>query len=146
MMKGKGKTKSKGGGKGGPASSTKNTGAPSGNSVIDTNKREYIYQMYRMTKQFGKGDGSKPVLNKINLSFYPGAKIGVLGNNGAGKSTLMKIMAGIDDNFEGEARPARWANVGYLSQEPALDNGATVGENIEHSVREIKALLKEYED
>jgi energy-dependent translational throttle protein EttA len=76
--------------------------------------------MYRMSKTFGKGDGSRPVLKDISLSFYPGVKIGVLGANGSGKSTLMKIMAGIDDNFEGEARPARWAKVRDNSHHPTM--------------------------
>lgn len=70
--------------------------------------------MYRLSKTFGKGDGSRPVLKDINLSFFPGVKIGILGSNGSGKSTLMKIMAGTDDNFQGEARPAKWAKVRKL--------------------------------
>jgi ATPase subunit of ABC transporter with duplicated ATPase domains len=64
-----------------------------------------------MSKTWGKGDGSRPVFKDVSLSFFPGAKIGVLGANGAGKSTLMKIMAGVEENFEGEARLARWAKV-----------------------------------
>lgn len=134
-----GKKASKGGGGKG-----KGGGGGGGNSVIDTNKREYIYQMHRMSKTFGKGDGSKPVLKDISLSFYPGVKIGVLGGNGAGKSTLIKIMAGVDDDFNGEARPARWAKLGYLPQEPELE-GPTVGDELEKAVAETRGLLKEYE-
>ena len=78
----------------------------------------------------------KKILDNINLSFYPGAKIGVLGNNGAGKSTLMRIMAGRDEKFDGDAEPARWAKIGYLEQEPKLSEDKTVMENIEEAVRE----------
>lgn len=85
---------------------------PSNTFLKRTNQRHH----HQMSKTFGKGDGSKPVLKDINLSFYPGVKIGVLGGNGAGKSTLIKIMAGTDDDFMGEARPARWAKVSKQSK------------------------------
>jgi len=137
--------KKAGKGAGGKGKGSGSSGGGNGNSVIDTNKREYIYQMHRMSKTFGKGDGSKPVLKDISLSFYPGVKIGVLGGNGAGKSTLMKIMAGVDENFNGEARPARWAKVGYLSQEPQLE-GPTVADELEKAVAETRGLLEEYAD
>ncbi len=141
------KKQQKGGKKAGKGGKSKGggDGQPRGNSVIDTNKREYIYQMHRMSKTFGKGDGSKPVLKDISLSFYPGVKIGVLGGNGAGKSTLIKIMAGTDEDFMGEARPARWAKVGYLPQEPQLE-GPTVADELEKAVADTRGLLKEYED
>jgi sulfate-transporting ATPase len=86
----------------------------------------------------------KKILDNINLSFYPGAKIGVLGNNGAGKSTLMRIMAGRDEKFDGDAEPARWAKIGYLEQEPKLSEDKTVMENIEEAVRETRELLAKY--
>ena len=79
--------------------------------------KQYIFQMVDMTKKHG----TKVILNNIWLSFYPGAKIGVLGRNGAGKSTLLKIMAGIDKEYDGEARLTDGFTVGYLPQEPQLD-------------------------
>ncbi|KAJ1467090.1 P-loop containing nucleoside triphosphate hydrolase protein, partial [Baffinella frigidus] len=75
-----------------------------------------------------------------------GAKIGVLGNNGSGKSTLMKIMAGIDDGYNGDAAPARWANIGYLQQEPELTEDATVLQNIEEAVKETRDLLNSFNE
>ncbi len=88
---------------------------------------EYIYVMHELTKSYVSG---KKVLENITLSFIPGAKIGVLGPNGAGKSTLLRIMAGRDKDFSGEARAADWAKVGYLEQEPQLDESKTVFENV----------------
>ena len=85
------------------------------------------------------------VLKGISLSFFYGAKIGVIGNNGAGKSTLMRIMAGVDTEFDGEAFPAKNASVGYLPQEPQLDTDKDVRGNVEEGVAETKALLDEYE-
>ncbi|MCE9552786.1 MAG: ATP-binding cassette domain-containing protein, partial [Planctomycetes bacterium] len=79
--------------------------------------QQYIYQMSGLFKKFGK----REVLKDIWLSFYPGAKIGVLGRNGSGKSTLLKIMAGLDKEYEGEARLTDGFSVGYLPQEPQLD-------------------------
>jgi energy-dependent translational throttle protein EttA len=84
---------------------------------------QYSFVMKGMTKTF---PGHKPVLNNINLQFYPDAKIGIVGPNGAGKSTLMKIMAGIDKEFTGEAWPGEGITVGYLEQEPQLDPTKTV--------------------
>ncbi|MBT4083843.1 MAG: energy-dependent translational throttle protein EttA [Alphaproteobacteria bacterium] len=90
--------------------------------------------------------GGREVLKDIHLSFLPGAKIGVLGLNGSGKSTLMKIMAGLDTEFNGEAWPADGIKVGYLSQEPELDADKTVLENITMGVGETKALLVRFEE
>ena len=86
--------------------------------------RHFIYQVENLTKKHGQ----KTVLEEVNLAFYPGAKIGVLGPNGAGKSTLMRIMAGQDTEFEGTARLAKGYTVGYLEQEPPLDETKTVFE------------------
>jgi len=86
--------------------------------------RQYIYQIEKLTKRHGQ----KEVLKDIWLSFYPGAKIGVLGSNGAGKSTLLRIMAGIDKNFEGTARLSNGFTAGYLPQEPQLDPNKNVQE------------------
>ena len=81
----------------------------------------------------------REILKNISLSFFPGAKIGVLGLNGAGKSTLLKIMAGLDTEIDGEARPMPDINVGYLPQEPELDPDKTVREIVEEAVNEIKS-------
>jgi len=86
------------------------------------------------------------IIHDISLSFFPGAKIGVLGLNGSGKSTLLRIMAGIDKEFEGEARPQPGINIGYLPQEPQLDESRDVRGNVEEGVADIKALLDEFND
>ncbi len=104
--------------------------------------QQYIFQMSEMTKKHGQ----KETLKDIHLSFFPGAKIGVLGRNGAGKSTLLKIMAGIDKEFDGEARLTKGFTVGYLSQEPKLDPEKNVWENVEDSVADRRDLLKRYND
>jgi len=88
----------------------------------------------------------REILKGIHLSFYPGAKIGVLGNNGAGKSTLLRIMAGVDKDFLGEAWPAPGLKIGYLPQEPQLDPTKTVKENVDEGVAETKALLTRFEE
>ena len=88
---------------------------------------------------------SRVILDGIWLSFYPGAKIGVLGANGAGKSSLLKIMAGVDHDFQGEAWPAAGTRVAYLPQEPQLDPGKDVKGNVEEAVRETRALLLKFE-
>ena len=88
----------------------------------------------------------REILKGIWLSFYPGAKIGVLGNNGAGKSTLLRIMAGVDKDFLGEAWPAPGLKIGYLAQEPQLDPTKTVKGNVEEGVAETRALLQRFED
>jgi ATP-binding cassette ChvD family protein len=102
----------------------------------------YIFNITHVTKHFGK----KEVLKDINLYFYPGAKIGVLGSNGAGKSTLLKIMVGVDKDFMGEAWSEKGATIGYVPQEPHLTPGKTVLENVEEAVAEIRALLKRQEE
>ncbi|NMN58469.1 ATP-binding cassette ChvD family protein [Xanthobacter sp. SG618] len=104
---------------------------------------QYAYHMHGMTKTYA---GGKKVLDNVHLSFYPDAKIGVLGNNGAGKSTLLRIMAGIDKDFTGEARPAEGVRVGYLPQEPALDPTKNVRENVEDGVAKQKAILERYNE
>src|SRR6201989_1257413 len=88
----------------------------------------------------------REVLKGIWLSFYPGAKIGVLGGNGAGKSTLLRIMAGVDNDFTGEVWAADGVKVGSLPQEPKLDETKTVRENIEPAVAATRALLNRYEE
>ncbi len=102
----------------------------------------YIYNIEHLTKHFGK----KEVLKDINLYFYPGAKIGVIGGNGAGKSTLLKIMAQVDKEFMGTAWPEPGASIGYVPQEPRLTLGKTVLENVEEAVEPIRALLKRQEE
>jgi len=104
---------------------------------------QYIYVMNGVSKTFTNG---KTVLNNVSLSFYPDAKIGILGPNGAGKSTLMKIMAGMDTDFSGEAWAADGSTVGYLPQEPNLDPKLTVEENILAGLGEIKSLIDRFEE
>jgi ATP-binding cassette ChvD family protein len=89
---------------------------------------------------------SREILRGIWLSFYPGAKIGVLGANGAGKSSLLKIMAGVDHDFQGEAWPHEGTRIGYLSQEPQLDSSKNVIENVDVAVKPVRDLLKKFED
>ena len=102
----------------------------------------FIYQIVDLTKKFGQ----RELLKNINLAFYPGAKIGLLGRNGAGKSTLMKIMAGIDREYEGEARLAEGYAAGYLEQEPHLDLEKTVFENVMNGAEQSRAVLRRYEE
>src|SRR5215475_4289577 len=104
---------------------------------------QYVYVMKDLTKAF---PGGREVFKGITLAFLPGVKIGVLGINGAGKSTLMKIMAGIDTDFGGEAWAAEGARVGYLEQEPQLDPDKTVGENVETAFAELKATLERFNE
>src|SRR5437867_225598 len=104
---------------------------------------QYIYTMQNLRKVVPPG---KEILKGIYLSFYPGAKIGVLGANGAGKSTLLRIMAGVDKDFFGEAKPADGIKVGFLSQEPPLDAKKNVLENVEDAVAPIKMLLKRFDE
>src|SRR5207244_2206443 len=89
---------------------------------------------------------NKEVLKGIYLSFFPGAKIGVIGSNGSGKSTLLRIMAGVDKDFFGEAKPADGITIGYLSQEPQLDPNKTVLGNVEEAVGHIKKLLVRFDE
>jgi ATP-binding cassette ChvD family protein len=102
---------------------------------------QYVYVMKNLTKAF---PGGREVFKGITLSFLPGVKIGVLGVNGAGKSTLLKIMAGIETEYGGEAWAADGVTVGYLSQEPQLDAGVTVGENVEAAFAALKAALDRF--
>jgi ATP-binding cassette ChvD family protein len=102
----------------------------------------FIYQITDLNKKFGQ----RELLKNINLAFYPGAKIGLLGRNGAGKSTLMKIMAGIDKEYDGEARLADGYSVGYLQQEPQLDPKKTVFENVMDAVDHSRAVLRRFEE
>ena len=104
---------------------------------------QYIYVMKDLCKTF---PGGKEVLKHIWLSFFPGAKIGVIGPNGAGKSTLMKIMAGLDNDFTGEAFAADGVKVGYLPQEPQLDPTKNVMENIMDGVGPVRDLMQRYEE
>ena len=103
---------------------------------------QYAYVMKNMTKTFP--GAPKPVLNNINLQFYQGAKIGIVGPNGAGKSTLMKIMAGIDTDYAGEAWPGENITVGYLEQEPELDESKTVLENVKDGARETADMVERF--
>ena len=103
---------------------------------------QYAYVMKDMTKSFP--GAQKPVLNHINLQFYHGAKIGIVGPNGAGKSTLMKIMAGIDKEYQGEAWPGEHVTVGYLPQEPQLDPSKNVLENVKDGAREVADMVDRF--
>ncbi|SEJ87740.1 ATP-binding cassette protein, ChvD family [Sphingobium sp. AP50] len=105
---------------------------------------QYAYVMKSMTKTFP--GAAKPVLNNINLQFYRGSKIGIVGPNGAGKSTLIKIMAGIDTDFSGEAWPGENVTVGYLPQEPQLDPNKTVLENVKDGAREIADKMDRFNE
>ena len=104
---------------------------------------QYIYVMQNLSKVF---PGGKELFKNISLSFFPGAKIGVLGVNGAGKSTLLKIMAGVDKEFNGEAWAAEGVKIGYLEQEPKLDPSKNVMENVMDGLGETVALLKRFEE
>ena len=101
---------------------------------------EYIFTMQGLIKRYGRNE----VLNGINLSFYHGAKIGIVGENGSGKSTLLKIMAGEDKEFEGQATPLKGSTIGFLPQEPVLDDDQTVRENVEQAFGDIKEMIKEF--
>ena len=104
---------------------------------------QYIYVMNQLSKRFSSG---RELFKNVSLSFFPGAKIGVLGVNGAGKSTLLKIMAGIEKEFNGEAWSAEGVSVGYLEQEPELDPSKDVEGNIMKGVGEVKALIDRFND
>jgi len=103
---------------------------------------QYIYTMNRVTKVVPP---KREILKDISLSFFPGAKIGVLGLNGSGKSTLLRIMAGIDTEIHGEARPQSGIRVGYLPQEPRLDRKKDVRGNVEEGIAEVKSLLERFD-
>src|SRR6188472_614871 len=104
---------------------------------------QYIFTMYKLSRVHPP---DKTVLRDISLSFYPGAKIGVLGLNGTGKSTLLRIMAGIDTEYRGEAQLAPGATVGLLEQEPQLDEAKDVRGNVEDGVAETRALLDRFNE
>src|SRR5215208_2845150 len=107
------------------------------------NGRQFVYHMQGLSKTY---PGNRKVLENIHLSFYPDAKIGVLGVNGSGKSTLLRIMAGIDKDFVGEGWVAEGARVGYLEQEPHLDEELSVRDNVMKGVAAKKALLDRYHE
>ncbi|MFU2089783.1 energy-dependent translational throttle protein EttA [Avibacterium avium] len=104
---------------------------------------QFVYTMHRVGKVVPP---KRHILKDISLSFFPGAKIGVLGLNGAGKSTLLRIMAGVDKEFEGEARPQSGIKIGYLPQEPKLDPQQTVREAVEEAVAEVKTALNRLDE
>ncbi len=104
--------------------------------------RQFIYHMSGLNKSYG----TKKVLENVHLSFYPDAKIGILGPNGAGKSTVLKIMAGLDNEYTGEAWVAEGAKVGYLEQEPKLDPTKTAKENVMEGVADKTAILERYNE
>lgn len=104
---------------------------------------KYIFSMHRVGKLVGP---NKYILKDISLSFFDGAKIGVLGLNGSGKSTLLKIMAGLDDEIVGEAAPRKGVTVGYLPQEPTLDPKKDVKGNVEEGLKELKDMLNEFDE
>jgi len=104
---------------------------------------QFIYHMHRLSKIVPP---RREILKNINLSFYPGAKIGVVGTNGSGKSSLLRIMAGIDTDFLGEAWAAKGIRIGYLPQEPELDESLNVRENVELAVSETRDLLRKFEE
>ena len=104
---------------------------------------QYIYTMNSVAKMVPP---KQFIIRDISLSFFPGAKIGVLGINGSGKSTLLRIMAGIDKEFDGEARPQPGIKIGYLPQEPELDENKNVRENVEEGVHETKSLLQRFDE
>jgi|AntRauTorckE5430_2_1112549.scaffolds.fasta_scaffold06689_3 ATPase subunit of ABC transporter with duplicated ATPase domains len=110
---------------------------------FDAETRQFMFTMAGLSKTLP--DKSKTILKNIYLSFYPGAKIGVVGLNGSGKSTLLKIMAGVETEFDGTARPLPGASIGYLAQEPELEF-ETVKECIDDAVQSSKAVLDAYND
>src|SRR4051812_4386349 len=103
--------------------------------------QQYIFTIEGLSKAYAK----KEVLKGIWLSFYPGAKIGVLGGNGSGKSTLLRIMAGVEKDYLGSARPAPGTSIGYLPQEPTLDPSRDVRGNVEQAVAPVRALLNRFD-
>jgi len=104
---------------------------------------QYIYTMIGVSKIVPP---NRTIIKDISLSFFPGAKIGVLGLNGSGKSTVMRIMAGVDTDFEGEARPQPGTRIGFLPQEPELDDELTVRETVEEGVSEVRDLLLKFDE
>jgi ATPase subunit of ABC transporter with duplicated ATPase domains len=105
--------------------------------------KKIIFSMNRVTKIFPP---QKKVINNINLSFFYGAKIGILGLNGSGKSTLLKIIAGLDEKYQGDIVWSKEHNIGYLAQEPELDDEKTVIEIVQEGAHEVMDVLREYEE
>src|SRR3954447_19326604 len=103
---------------------------------------QYIFTIENLSKAYAK----KEVLKGIWLAFYPGAKIGVIGGNGSGKSTLLKIMAGVENDIVGTARPAPGTRIGYVPQEPTLDPTKDVRGNVEEAVAEIRGHLRRFDE
>lgn len=135
------KSKRKGGGGGGKQPPQEKQSVK--DARFDAATRQFMYTMVGLTKTLP--DKSKTILKNIHLSFYPGAKIGVVGLNGSGKSTMLKIMAGVDTEFDGTARPLPGASIGYLPQEPKLPF-ETVQECVDDAVRSSRAILDEYNE
>ena len=104
---------------------------------------QYIYTMINVSKIVPP---KREIIKDISLSFFPGAKIGLLGVNGAGKSTVLRIMAGVDTDYQGESRPASGINIGYLSQEPQLDPDKTVRESVEEGMAHILDAQKRLDE
>ena len=104
---------------------------------------QYVFQMHRLSRSYPP---DKEVLKNVTLAFLPGAKIGVLGYNGAGKSTILRIMAGEDKEYRGDAMLAPGATVGLLEQEPQLDDSKDVRGNVEDGVREVKDMLDRFNE
>ncbi|KAI0559928.1 ABC transporter [Gracilaria domingensis] len=138
------KNKKKGGKKKGRSANTataQSTTPPRAKAnTIDTNRREYIYQMVGVSKTLNNG---KQILKNITLAYFPGVKIGVVGSNGSGKSTLLKIIAGLDSEYDGIAAPQNGIKIGYLAQEPVLEED-TVEANIAQAVSEPRGWLERY--
>src|SRR5437660_9191487 len=103
---------------------------------------QYIFTIENLSKAYAK----REVLKNIWLAFYPGAKIGVIGSNGAGKSTLLRVMALVEKDFLGSAHPADGISIGFVPQEPRLDESKDVKGNVEEAVAGTRALLKKHED
>src|SRR5688500_17659966 len=112
-------------------------------TLLDHMSSQYIYSMYKLSRTHPP---DKQVLKDISLSFFPGAKIGVLGLNGSGKSTLLRIMAGQDTEYRGEAQLAPCATVGLPEQEPQLDPAKDVRGNVEEGVAELRGLLDRFNE
>jgi len=144
VLYGKKKKKAGGGGGGKPRGGQQQQEKQSVKDArFDAATRQFMYSLVGLTKILP--DKSKKILDNINLSFYPGAKIGIVGLNGSGKSTLLRIMAGVDTEFDGTARPLPGASIGYLPQEPLLEFD-TVQECIDEAVQSSQSILDEYNE
>ena len=142
-LHGKRKKNKGGGGYGGGGGQQQQEKASVQEQRFDAATRQFMFTIMGLSKTLP--DKSKTILNGIDLAFYPGAKIGVVGQNGSGKSTLLKIMAGVDKEFDGTARPLPGASIGYLAQEPELQF-ETVKECVDHAVASSRKILDEYND